>query len=76
MRGGGSVRGVAVFTSWELPVGPQRELASLPTGALQLMKVGGPGRLIPSPPGSCERVSMGLCNGGAPQRALLLGCGG
>lgn len=70
------MRGMAVFTSWELPVGPPRELTSLPTGALQLMKAGGPGRFIPSPLGSCERVSMGLCNGGVLQRALLLGCGG
>lgn len=36
---------------------------------------GGAGRFIPSPPGSCERVSMGLCNGGAPRRALLRGWG-
>lgn len=69
-----SVRGVAVFTSWELPVGSPRELASLPTGA-HLMKVGDradSSRVPRGYPGSYERVSMGPCNGGAPQRSLLM----
>lgn len=72
---GGTVRGVAVFTSRQLPVGPPRELASLLTGALQLMKVGERAGSSRVPPGSCERVSTGLCNGGAPRRALLRGWG-